>query len=175
YSCLSFLFFMLVLQLSVSAQSIKNVVILYSDDQSYNTIRALGNTEIQTPNLDALVEQGLSFRQTHVMGGHQGAVCIPSRVMMLTGRYINRLPNDGSVIPDSIVGLPEVLRQHGYTTFHSGKWHSDRFSHDRFFSSGAHIFFGGMHFEKDGGQFRPFVYDYDGQGKYPEHKGRQVD
>ena len=117
----------------VSAQQRKNVVIIYSDDQSYHTIRAWGNPEIQTPNLDLLVAEGLSFKQAHVMGGHQGAVCIPSRVMMLTGRYLNRLPQDGSTIPDSIIGLPEILRTRGYTTFHSGKWHSDKNSHDRFF------------------------------------------
>lgn len=48
----------------------KNIVILYSDDQSYNTIRALGNDEIHTPNLDKLVQSGLSFNQAHVMGGN---------------------------------------------------------------------------------------------------------
>lgn len=157
----------------VLAQAKKNVLIIYSDDQSYNTIRALGNSEIYTPNLDKLTQQGTSFRQAHVMGGHQGAVCIPSRAMMLTGRYINRLPNDGGIIPDSIVGLPEVLRQQGYTTFHCGKWHSDKASYNRFFSAGKNIFFGGMHFEKDGGQFHPFVYDYDKSGQYPKDAGHK--
>ncbi|MFB2119554.1 sulfatase-like hydrolase/transferase [Parapedobacter sp. 2B3] len=167
--------FILLATCTASAQTIKNILILYSDDQSYHTIHALGNGEIHTPNLDALVKQGLSFRQAHVMGGHQGAVCIPSRVMMLSGRYVNRLPKDGSLIPDSIVGLPEVLRQQGYTTFHCGKWHSDKASHDRFFSAGANIFFGGMHFEGDGGQFHPTVYDYDGHGNYPAEKGVRSD
>ncbi len=166
---------LLVLCFVLRAQQAKNVVIIYSDDQSYNTISAWGNKEIQTPNLDKLAAEGMSFTQTHVMGGHQGAVCIPSRAMMLTGRYINRLPNDGSVIPDSLVGLPEVLRSRGYTTFHSGKWHSDKQSHDRFFSAGDNIFFGGMHFEKDGGQFHPFVYHYNGQGHYPLEAGWKSD
>ena len=53
----------------------KNVIILYSDDQTFRTIQALGNTEIRTPNLDKLVKVGLTFQQAHVMGGHQGAVC----------------------------------------------------------------------------------------------------
>lgn len=153
----------------------KNVLIIYSDDQSYNTIRALGNNEIYTPNLDQLVKKGLAFRQAHVMGGHHGAVCMPSRVMMLTGRYLNRLPGDGGVIPDSIVGLPEVLRKQGYTTFHTGKWHSDHASHSRFFSEGSDIFFGGMHFEEEGGQFHPYVYDYNTEGKYPKGAGRKRD
>ena len=118
----------------------KNILVLFSDDQSYNTLRILGNKEIYTPNLDKLAQQGVTFTQAHVMGGHQGAVCIPSRVMMLTGRYVNRLPGDGSTIPDSIISLPEILQQKGYTTFHTGKWHSDKVSHNRIFKSGDDTF-----------------------------------
>lgn len=157
----------LLLFLHVSAQQAKNVLILYSDDQSYNTIRALGNKEVYTPNLDKLMGEGLTFTQAHVMGGHQGAICIPSRVMLLTGRYVNRLPGDGSVIPDSLVSLPEVLQTLGYNTFHTGKWHSDKASHNRMFRMGDNIFFGGMHFEKNGGQTNPTVYHYDSSGEYP--------
>ena len=54
--------------------STKNVIIIYSDDQTFRTIQALGNKEIKTPNLDKLVRSGLTFQQAHVMGGHQGAV-----------------------------------------------------------------------------------------------------
>ena len=153
----------------------KNILVLYSDDQSYNTLRILGNKEIYTPNLDKLAQQGVTFTQAHVMGGHQGAVCIPSRVMMLTGRYVNRLPGDGSVIPDSIIALPEVLQQKGYTTFHTGKWHSDRTSHNRIFKTGDNIFFGGMHFPGAGGQERPLVYHYDSTGVYNESQSWRSD
>ena len=161
--------------LYISAQPIRNILILYSDDQSYNTIAAWGNNVIRTPHLDRLSKEGLSFRQAHVMGGHQGAVCVPSRAMLLTGRYVNRLPKDGAVIPDSLVSLPEVLRAKGYTTFHTGKWHSDKASHHRMFSAGDRIFFGGMHFEKDGGQFHPTVYHYDPAGEYPRSAAWQSD
>ena len=148
----------------------KNILILYSDDQSFRTIQTLGNPEINTPNLDKLVKRGLTFQQAHVMGGHQGAVCIPSRVMLLTGRYVNRLPGDGNVIPDSLISLPEVLRQKGYTTFHTGKWHSDKNSYSRMFSKADNIFFGGMHFPKEGGQEHPRVNHFDSTGKYPIEK-----
>ncbi len=161
--------------LSLRDQPRKNILVLYSDDQSYHALGVMGNKDVQTPNLDKLAASGMLFKQTHVMGGHQGAVCIPSRVMLLTGRYVNRLPGDGNVIPDSLISLPEVLRSKGYTTFHSGKWHSDKASHHRMFSAGGDIFFGGMHFEKDGGQFHPTVYAFDSTGAYPASRKRISD
>ena len=166
---------LLLFTLPLLAQQATNILILYSDDQSYNTIRAWGNEAIHTPNLDKLVAEGLSFTQAHVMGGHQGAVCIPSRAMLLTGRYVNRLPRDGSLIPDSLVSLPEVLQQKGYTTFHTGKWHSDKASHHRMFRTGDNIFFGGMHFERAGGQHKPTVFNYDPSGQYPKENMMRKD
>jgi arylsulfatase A-like enzyme len=162
---LSFLLLAL-LYLPSTAQP-KNILILYSDDQSYHALGAMGNKQVITPNLDKLATQGMLFTQTHVMGGHQGAVCMPSRAMLLTGRYVNRLPRDGAIIPDSLISLPEILRQQGYTTFHTGKWHSDKASHYRMFSAGGPIFFGGMHHVRDGGQFHPTVQPFDPMGIYP--------
>lgn len=153
----------------------KNILIIYSDDHSYHALGAAGNKEISTPNLDNLAKSGLMFTQTHVMGGHQGAVCIPSRAMLLTGRYLNRLPGDGSTIPDSILSLPEILRSLGYNTYHTGKWHSDKASHSRMFSTGGDIFFGGMHFPKFGGQEHPTVQSYDSTGVYDEKRKRISD
>ncbi|MDA0315010.1 MAG: sulfatase-like hydrolase/transferase [Bacteroidetes bacterium] len=153
----------------------KNILIIYSDDHSYNAMGAAGNREISTPNLDKLAKSGLMFTQAHVMGGHQGAVCIPSRVMLLTGRYVNRLPGDGNNIPDSLVSLPEVLRKLGYNTYHTGKWHSDKASHSRMFSTGGDIFFGGMHFPKFGGQEHPTVSLFDSTGVYNENRMRVSD
>ena len=121
----------------------KNILIIYSDDHSYHALGAAGNKQIKTPNLDKLGKQGMYFTQAHVMGGNQGAICTPSRAMMLTGRYVNKLPGDGAIISDSVTTMPEVLRSKGYTTFHSGKWHNDKASHHRMFSHGGNIFFGG--------------------------------
>ena len=176
---LSFILAALIISNSAVAQQKKsraiNILIIYSDDHSYRALGAAGNTDVLTPNLDKLAKSGLMFTQAHVMGGHQGAVCIPSRAMLLTGRYVNRLPGDGSTIPDSIVSLPEVLRTQGYNTYHTGKWHSDKASHSRMFSTGGDIFFGGMHFPKFGGQEHPTVYLYDSTGVYDEKRKRTSD
>ena len=152
-----------------------NILVLYSDDHSHHALGAAGNREVATPNLDRLAASGMMFTQAHVMGGHQGAVCIPSRAMLLTGRYVNRLPGDGGTIPDSLVSLPEVLGTMGYTTYHTGKWHSDKASHHRMFSHGGDIFFGGMHFERDGGQFHPTVHPFDPEGVFPPSTARKAD
>ncbi len=176
---LSIILFAFILSSSVFAQKYgskaKNILIIYSDDHSYHALGAAGNKEISTPNLDKLAKSGLMFTQAHVMGGHQGAICIPSRVMLLTGRYVNRLPGDGNIIPDSIISLPEVLRKQGYNTYHTGKWHSDKVSHSRMFSTGGDIFFGGMHFPKFGGQEHPTVFLYDSSGVYSESRKRLSD
>ena len=140
-----------------------NVLFLFTDDQRFDTIRALGNAQIQTPNMDALVEAGTAFTHAAIMGGTSGAVCMPSRAMMLTGRTLFHLQECGATIPPDHVMFPEALREVGYTTFGTGKWHNGRAAHQRCFTQGGRIFFGGMspHFEVP-------VYDYDPEGAYPE-------
>ncbi len=146
--------------------SIKNVLILYADDQRFNTIRALGNPEIHTPNLDRLVHRGVTFTRAFTQGGLHGALCVPSRAMLMTGRYLLGLQKAGDVIPLEHLMLPERLRQLHYTTFGIGKWHNDVASYARSFSDGAAIFFGGMHFPEKGGQEKPLKVDFDPHGLY---------
>src|SRR5437764_3795069 len=65
-----------------------NVLFLFSDDQRADTIAALGNPHIQTPNLDRLVKQGTTFTRAYCMGAQQGAVCVPARAMLMSGRTL---------------------------------------------------------------------------------------
>jgi len=143
-----------------------NILILLTDDQSYNTIHALGNEAVVTPNMDQLVHDGTSFMQTHVMGALSGAVSMPSRAMLLTGRYLHNIHQDGRVIPEEDKTFPEIFRENGYVTFATGKWHSDKASFNRSFSTGANIFLGGMHPYNTDGHFKPLLHDYDPTGKY---------
>ncbi len=145
-----------------------NVVVLYSDDQRYNTIHALGNDAISTPNLDRLVKQGVAFTRAQTMGGMHGALCVPSRAMLHTGRYLHDLQKTGDVIPPEHITLPEYLQTKGYQTYAIGKWHNDKASFARSYSGGAALYFGGMHFPADGGQEHPQYVNFDPSGQYTE-------
>jgi len=65
-----------------------NVLFLLSDDQRFDTLHALGNADIRTPHLDRLAARGTALTHAHIMGGDNGAICICSRAMLLTGRSL---------------------------------------------------------------------------------------
>ena len=67
-----------------------NILFIFADDQSYETINAHGYDEVSTPHLDTLSESGVSFYNAYNMGGWNGAICVASRTMMQTGRFIWR-------------------------------------------------------------------------------------
>lgn len=136
-----------------------NIVFLFADDQRHDTIHALGNPHIVTPHLDSLLERGVAFTHAYIMGSMVGAVCIPSRGMLMTGRTLFHVPDD---IGD-FVTFPQYFGRLGYTTYAIGKWHNGRPSFARSFAGGAKIFFGGM-----SDQYRVPVYDFDPSGRYPK-------
>ncbi len=117
-----------------------NILFLFSDDQRADALGAYGNPYVSTPTLDALARRGFNFREAHIMGSHHGAVCAPSRAMLMSGRTLFRVYDD----LDSVETFPEVLRRNGYVTFGTGKWHQSRESFARSFSLGRNVFFGGM-------------------------------
>ena len=121
-----------------------NIVFFFADDQRFDTIRALGNDEIHTPNLDRLVESGTAFTHAHIPCGTSGAVCMPSRAMLHTGRTLFHIQAEGQDIPVEHTMLGEALQTHGYRTFGTGKWHNGSASYARSFTDGGEIFFGGM-------------------------------
>jgi arylsulfatase A-like enzyme len=138
-----------------------NVLFLFTDDQRFDTIGALGNEQIRTPNLDRLVQRGTVFRNAYIMGSMSGAVCMPSRAMLMSSRSLWRLEKDGQKIPVEEKTLPEVFRETGYRTFHTGKWHQDKASFHRSFTHAANIMFGGM-----SNHYRVPLQDFDPTGKY---------
>lgn len=117
-----------------------NILILFADDQRADTIAAWGNPHIRTPNLDRLVKRGFSFRNNYCFGSNSGAVCVPSRAMLMTGRTWLDVKANLEGVPL----LPEMMRQGGYETFATGKWHNGEPSLRRAFPDARSVFFGGM-------------------------------
>ncbi len=147
-----------------------NILLLFTDDQRFDTIGALGYREVATPNIDRLVHRGTAFTSAYIMGGSCGAVCMPSRAMLMTGRTLYHLDAQGQSIPEEHVLLGEALQAAGYRTFGTGKWHNGPRAYARSFTDGAEIFFGGMDdhwnvpacdFDPDGhyDNVRPFIRD----------------
>jgi arylsulfatase A-like enzyme len=98
-----------------------NVVLLVTDDQRGDTIHALGNRLVQTPNLDRLVRQGFVFHQAHCMGSYVAAVCLPSRTQLLTGRHMFHARNEPSGSDPASFTFPRAIREAGYATLRTGK------------------------------------------------------
>jgi arylsulfatase A-like enzyme len=117
-----------------------NILFLFADDMRADVIGALGNATAQTPNLDKLVKAGTSFTRNYIMGGNQGAVCVPSRAMMLTGKSMFTVPTQISDTPT----WPILLRRAGYATFMTGKWHNGPASAAASFPGAHSVFLGGM-------------------------------
>src|SRR5689334_1212856 len=89
-----------------------NVVMVVADDQRNDTIAALGNDHVRTPNMDRLARDGFAFTRARCMGAQQGAVCVPSRAALHTGRTLFRVPDNIGSYP--MIG--DVLQQAGYTS-----------------------------------------------------------
>lgn len=132
---------LLALATTVSAATNRpNILFLFSDDLRAGTIHALGNPDIVTPNLDRLAADGVAFTRAYIMGGLQGAVCVPSRAMLLTSRSLFRVKENLTNQPT----WPEQFARAGYRTFMTGKWHNTEPAATRVFSEGRNVYFGGM-------------------------------
>ena len=156
------------LPLFVQAQEKPNIIFILADDMRGSALNFLGKESIHTPNINQLATDGVTFTNAHIMGGTSGAVSMPSRAMLMTGKHLQNLNKQGSNIPESHTTMGEALQKGGYETYHIGKWHSDYKSFNRCFTGGDDIFFGGMadhwnvplhHYRADGsyGKNRPTI------------------
>jgi arylsulfatase A-like enzyme len=105
-----------------------NILIILADDLGYSDLGCYGS-EIQTPNLDRLANEGLRFTQFY-----NTARCWPTRGALLTGYYAQQIRRDVSdgdppielgKRPGWATLLPAMLKSAGYRSYHSGKWHVD--------------------------------------------------
>jgi arylsulfatase A-like enzyme len=136
----SFLGLLLASSLAHAADARPNVLFLFADDQRADTIGSLGNPVIKTPNLDRLVQRGLSFTRAYMQGALQPATCVPSRAMLLSSRSLYRV--DTNLLRDET--WPAAFGASGYRTFITGKWHNGPKSLAKCFQSGRAILNAGM-------------------------------
>jgi arylsulfatase A-like enzyme len=103
-----------------------NIMIIYADDLGFGDLGCYGATDIPTPNLDRLAEQGVKFNN----GYAAAATCTPARYSLLTGAYPYRHPraailtgDAASLFSEGAPTLPSKLKSAGYRTGIVGKWH----------------------------------------------------
>ena len=117
----------------VAAPQRPNIVVLVADDWGYSDVGAFGS-EIATPNIDTLAREGVHFSDFHVT-----ASCSPTRSMLLTGVDNHRngvgnmpetmpgehlgKPGYSGVLNDNAVTVASLLKDGGYHTYITGKWH----------------------------------------------------
>lgn len=112
----------LILKITINAQNLPNIVIIYMDDMGYGDV----SSGYATPHFDQLAKDGITF--THFYSPQ--AVCSASRAGLITGTYPNRIGMSGALDHNSQIGIPaeettlaEMLKSKGYATAAFGKWH----------------------------------------------------
>lgn len=114
-------------QAAGAAKPLPNIVFILADDLGYGDLGCYGCADIRTPHLDRLASDGVRFTDFYA----NAAVCSPTRIAFLTGRYQQRLGMDNALyyqemgrgLPNDGETIADALRSVGYATGLSGKWH----------------------------------------------------
>jgi len=181
-----------------------NIVLIMADDMGYSDIGCYGG-EIRTPNLDRLASGGIRFTQFY-----NTARCCPTRAALMTGLYqhqagVGHMMGDKGYdgyrgdLNNNCVTIADVLKEAGYSTYMSGKWHVTKHrgpdgpkhnwprqrGFDRFFGTihGAGSFYDPCSLTRDNTQIPPDSDDFyytnaisDNAAKFiTEHKSRSGD
>lgn len=118
-----------------------NFLFMIADDLTYLGIRAMGNPEIETPHLDALMQRACTFTHCFHQGSWTGAVCVASRSMLNSGLTAFRAQKQIEQVP--LWG--QTMGGAGYSTSIVGKWHLSQTTLDRSFpAANRTVFMGGM-------------------------------
>ena len=99
-----------------------NILWICTDQQRYDTIGALGNPHVDTPNIDRLIAEGFAFTHAYC----QSPICTPSRTSFLTGQYASAVHvngNGNSHFPDAPPLVTKILTDNGYDCGLIGKLH----------------------------------------------------
>lgn len=105
-----------------------NFLFILTDDQAPMTLDVYGDTTCETPNIDSLAREGMHLIDAHHMGSWSGAVCLPSRTMIMTGRTVWHLPDQHGRNKDpqgnrklAKYSMPALFNAAGYDTFRTCK------------------------------------------------------
>src|SRR6056297_4124208 len=113
-----------------------NVLFFFADDQRADALGCSGNPYIETPNIDRLAETGVRFSNAYVMGGHHGAICAPSRAMLMSGKSLFHVYD----VLNGVKTMPMHFAEAGYETFGTGKWHNEKSAFEASFQHGENVF-----------------------------------
>jgi arylsulfatase A-like enzyme len=152
-----------------------NILIMMADDHRFDAIAGHGDPIVQTPTMDRLIREGVTFTRNWHCGSYSPAVCIPTRAALHTGTNSyqasvhkdlrddlqdRKYPDVHTIHPDRVT-LGQALRESGYHNHFVGKWHNDCASLNRSYHGGSRIFLGGM-----SDHYNVRTFDFDPSGKY---------
>lgn len=103
-----------------------NILFIFADDQAFDTLQIAGNDEIRTPHLDRLAKRGVRFTHAYNQGSWSGAVCVASRTMLNTGRFLwhaDAVYRSAEKERQAGRFWSEYMKAAGYDTYMTGKWH----------------------------------------------------
>lgn len=152
-----------------------NILLIVSDDQRPDTIAALGNEVIRTPNLDALAARGSVLTRAICAN----PICTPSRGEILTGcnGFTNGVRDFGGRFRDGLTTIGETLGNAGYRICYVGKWHNAGRPSNHGYQESRGLFAGGgsrfwkpqidAHGREVTG-YRGWVFQSDARDLYPE-------
>lgn len=99
-----------------------NIILIMVDDLGSADLGCYGSTNIQTPNIDRLAANGVTFTQAY----SGNTVCAPARSTLMTGQHMGHTPvrgNTGGIaLPEEAFTMAELFKQQGYATGGFGKW-----------------------------------------------------
>lgn len=134
-----------------------NILFIFADDQMWNSLGCLEGSGVKTPNLDRLRKQGAIFSHAYNQGSYSAAVCVASRMMLNTGAFIweaaafspqgRNMDDPNAPKGQSVIEIPsrkpaafwsQYMKQAGYETYFTGKWHVSGVSTKQIFDHSVH-------------------------------------